>query len=274
MSGGCDDETLSELLRRCRPFAVTTVADKVETEEELTRCLALGFDLFQGYALSRPQLVPGRAAEPGDLNRVRMAALLLGDALEIEELEEILRTEPALTYQILQIASLGRPRETRRPLRTIRDALIYAGTWRIQNWLALLIARPRVGASRDGITVALQRARSCELLAADADRSLGRVAFAAGMLSALDVLLGVPAEELISSLPLAEDLRAAAFGTTTELGRLVHDVTRIQTHNDLHGKLSTIAEDRLYDACAQAFTWAQDVTHSLHDPSTHPALSP
>jgi EAL and modified HD-GYP domain-containing signal transduction protein len=260
---GADDNLLVDLLRRCRPFGVQTLADKVETNEELARCRALGFDLFQGYALSRPQLVPGRAAEPSDLSRARMATLLLDDFLEIDELEDILRTEPALTYQILQIASLGRPRETRRPLRTIRDALIYAGTWRIQNWLALLIARPNVGASRNGITTALQRARCCELLATSLDRSLSRIAFAAGMLSAFDILLGVPADELVTSLPLADELRAAAFTTTTELGLIVHDIARLQTHGDLDGKLSNIPAERLYEASAQAFTWANDVTAAV-----------
>jgi EAL and modified HD-GYP domain-containing signal transduction protein len=265
------DDYLADLIRRCRPFGVKMLADKVETEDEFRRCLALGFELFQGYTLSRPQLIAGRALEPGELSRARLAATLLNDDLEIDDLEDILRTEPGLTYQILQIASLGRPRETRRPLRTIREALIWAGTWRVKNWIALLTARPRQGTSRDGIATTLQRARACELLAARVDRSLCRTAFAAGMLSAFDSLLGIPSDELIRCLPLADDLREAAFGTTTELGRIVHDVTRFQIHHNLDEKLSGCTDDELYSALADAFVWANEATGAIDTVQSPPS---
>lgn len=49
---------LPDLIARCRAFGVELVAEKIETEGELQACLDLGFDYFQGYALSRPRLVP------------------------------------------------------------------------------------------------------------------------------------------------------------------------------------------------------------------------
>jgi len=38
----------------CAGFGLQMLAEKVETREQLDACRKLGFDLFQGYLLSRP----------------------------------------------------------------------------------------------------------------------------------------------------------------------------------------------------------------------------
>ena len=53
---GTRSERLAAL---CRPYGVQLLAEKVETEDDLAFCRALGFELFQGYVLQRPQHVHG-----------------------------------------------------------------------------------------------------------------------------------------------------------------------------------------------------------------------
>ena len=52
------DEELGECVRRLAPYNLTLLAEKVETHEMYDRCRKLGFELFQGYFLSRPQCSP------------------------------------------------------------------------------------------------------------------------------------------------------------------------------------------------------------------------
>ncbi len=51
-------ETL-DLLRR---YDVSLLAEKVETAEDMERCLDLGFELFQGYYLARPEVIAGEGS--------------------------------------------------------------------------------------------------------------------------------------------------------------------------------------------------------------------
>lgn len=48
---------LEQLVRRLRLHPAKLLAEKVDTLERARRCLALGFDLFQGYLFARPALL-------------------------------------------------------------------------------------------------------------------------------------------------------------------------------------------------------------------------
>ncbi|AYH45215.1 EAL domain-containing protein [Azoarcus sp. DN11] len=48
---------LEQLVRRLRLHPAKLLAEKVDTLERARRCLALGFDLFQGYLFARPTLL-------------------------------------------------------------------------------------------------------------------------------------------------------------------------------------------------------------------------
>ncbi len=95
------------LVDHCRRLGIGLVAEKVETTEEFDHCVALGFDYFQGYLLARPAEVAGRALDPGRVAQLRLAAHLLDRECPISELEDIVRKDPALTLQLLQLAGMG-----------------------------------------------------------------------------------------------------------------------------------------------------------------------
>ncbi len=57
---------------QCSAYGARLVAKRVESRDQLEACQALGFDLFQGYLLSHPELVEGRAIAPGRLTCLRV----------------------------------------------------------------------------------------------------------------------------------------------------------------------------------------------------------
>jgi EAL and modified HD-GYP domain-containing signal transduction protein len=251
---------------RCRKFDVRLLAEKVETAAELALCRRIGFDLYQGYLLERPEIVSGRTIEARQLDRLRSAATLMGQDLDFDELNLILHADPGLAYQVIHLAALGRIGETRRGVNTIRDALVVAGSQRIQRWITLLLARPTQDAAEGGFLKALMRARACEILAAKIDSSAGSVAFAAGLLSALDLLFGISREELLHSLQLGPELSDAAFGDETELAHIVQDATDYQLGVPDRRRDSGVSEQDLDEAFAQAFTWSAHLSEALAAP--------
>ncbi|MGH8962218.1 MAG: EAL and HDOD domain-containing protein [Jatrophihabitantaceae bacterium] len=252
-------EELLELIARCRTFDVQLLAEKVETQDELARCMELGFELFQGYALARPAAVAGRALTASLTGRLRLSAALLQDDLDFAALDRIVRTEPALAFQLMQIASIGPPGGTRRQVRTIREALVLLGAQRLRSWLLLLTLRSASPTSHDDLITVLIRARTCELLASELDAPSGAFAFTAGMMSAFDRLLGIGPDEVIEILSPDEELRDAAFGTCTPMGRLVHEVIDYES-----GRLADhAAEQSLEHASARAIEWALHTGETL-----------
>jgi EAL and modified HD-GYP domain-containing signal transduction protein len=245
----------AELVAGCLPFAVRLLASGVDAAHRIGELTAEGFDLFRGFAIQHAVLDPERAIGAANPARLASAASMLGGQLDFFEIEEFLRTEPGLTYQVLRLASLGRPGETRRKVHSVREALVLVGTWRIQGWIALLLACPDTPGSGDAITTALARARACELLAGAVGEA-ARDGFAVGMISSFEEVLQIPAAELERTLPLADDLREAAFGERTPLARLVCDVADVQAGRRLPRRLSGLDRADLETALAAAYGWA------------------
>ena len=255
-------DELEALCHRCRPYGCELLAEKVETEEELERCMALGFDLFQGFALGYPRSVVGRVLDASALSRVRLAAMLLTKQLEYDEIERTVRADPGLTYQLLQVAGVGRLGESRRKVHSIREGLVLLGERKLQNWLAFLMLRRSAKRAEEQMATALIRARMCELLAAERDPALAGFGFTAGMLSAFDLLMGMSPDEVIDALNLDAQLSAAAFGDTTPMGRLVREVIAHESGLTDYAPRSC-DRDRLDSASAQAYAWTIDTTHHL-----------
>lgn len=252
-----DHDAVEDLVRRCRHFDVKLLAEKVETATELDWCYQLGFDLYQGYHLSRPQTVTSNALNPSQRNVLRLAREVLSDSFDYAAVEAIVRVEPALAYQLVQLASLGRLGETRRPVRSIREALVLMGVDRLRSWLPALMLRPKGRAIDSNLPTILARARMVEILAERQGPGTGGYAFTAGMISGFDLLLGMDRVELMAALDIPAALKADAFGHDTPIARTLLEVIRYQevcARSDQAGAEMTPL-DRV---AAQAFAWAME----------------
>lgn len=253
------------LAARCAPYGVQLLAEKLETDEEVAWAHAAGFDLFQGYGIERPHVVRAQAIPASALAHVQLAMTLLTEDVDFDELDTILRREPGLVLQVLQLASIGAHRGLRREVHTVREALVLLGTVRIRQWVALTLLTGRPGAGPDGLATALVRARTCELLARQRGVSDPDFAFTAGLLSALDLLLGLPIEEVAAMLDVPEAVGRAAFRREAAAGGLVEEVAAYQRAVAGTAALSDMTDvaDDLDDAVARGFAWAMPYVNGM-----------
>ena len=131
-------------------------------------------------------------------------------AMHDKELEESFQRDLPLSYKLLRIvnsAAMGR-----REVWSIGHAIRLLGRGALYQWLSLLLLGGGAsGGVQDELSRAsLARGRLCELLgtAAGVPRA-GPSLFITGFFSLLDVVLGVPMNELVGQLDLASDVRAA-----------------------------------------------------------------
>ncbi len=210
-------------VERCRPHGVTLLAERVEDEAMMARCRAEGFTLFQGYHLGRPQVLSADTLSPAHALAVQLVGKLSDPDTTARDVEEMLRVDPGLTYKLLRIANSADAAQ-RRPVSSIRDAVVLVGLARLRSWLVLL-ALDGLPGGYEQIGESLTRARTCEEVA----RRLGAAdpdsAFTLGLLHSIKSMLGIEDAELRERLPrLSPELDGALAGRPSRLRSILDAV--------------------------------------------------
>lgn len=256
---------LSATVEGCHEAGVTVIACGVDSPEDRDRCADVGVDLLQGNLLSHVRAEGDRGLDAGRLARLRMSTQLLNDECSVAQIESIVRTDPAMTHQLLQLAAIGAPGGLKRNVRTIREALVLVGWRRLQSWVALLMLTDGGGVSDEAVTLALYRARLVEAMAGSVERGLAGPGFMVGMLSTLDVLLGAPLERVLVSMSVADELREALLNRKGQLGLLVADAFDVQLGRANAATRAGLDPVRWAMASVEALGWAVQVTAAIDD---------
>lgn len=243
------DEVL-ETVERCKPYHVRFLAERVEDAAMLQKAYDAGFELFQGYHLGRPQTLTMESLGPDQAVALLLVSRLSDPQVSAREVEEILRTDPAMTVRLLKIANAASSGLTRR-LSSIRDAVVLVGLARLRAWMVLIALGASAG-STHRISSALVRARTCELIAPRIS-PLARpdAAFALGLLHGVAEAIGMDTEDLVDGLPyLVDDLREALAGEPGPLREVLESVLGYGRLRD-HGHLRDRERPRLGAAGAE-----------------------
>jgi c-di-GMP-related signal transduction protein len=217
---GVDTDRLTGTVRACREYpGVQLVAERLETDDDLRLARGLGFDVFQGYLLGRPQVVSAAAMSPSQTRRMELLAQLSRPDAALGSITSIVALDPALSYRMLRLASsaaLG----ARRRVSSVHEAMVLIGTRRLFQWLSLMAISDILNLGEAHQVSTLARARLCQLLA-ERLRISGASAFTVGVLSGVSELLGVPLADLTTQLPLTDDVTAALVGGNGGLGTVL-----------------------------------------------------
>jgi EAL and modified HD-GYP domain-containing signal transduction protein len=92
------------------------------------------------------------------------------------------------------------------------------------RWATLLLLSGIDDCPPAYLEVAIQRARTCELLAVQHHLERADHAYLVGLLSLLDSMLRVPLEEVIPDLPLSPEIGEALLHREGELGQILSAV--------------------------------------------------
>lgn len=202
---------LSHLPRRIaklKKHRVKLLAEKVETQAEYHALWKMGFHYFQGYYFSHPQLVDGRRVTENQVVTLKLLARLGDENVTTEELVGLISRDPGLSFKILRYlnsAAIGLPCR----IASIGQAVVYLGLERLRAWAVLVAMSGVEDKPLELLNTALVRGYMCRALVATQDPEQKEMAFAAGMLSILEVLMDRPLAELIAQMPLAEAISRA-----------------------------------------------------------------
>ena len=129
---------LPGIIQKLRPYQLDLLADKVETKEEFRQCLEMGFSLYQGYFLSRPEPVKGKKISGSKIILLQLLAELNNEQATGASLEQIAINDAALTYKMLRVvnsAAFAVPKE----IGSLSHAITLLGMEQIRRWIMLFL---------------------------------------------------------------------------------------------------------------------------------------
>lgn len=202
-----------DIQRIGRTTAQLIVSD-LTTAEQFERVARDGFSYFQGAFFGQAVIRQSREMPAKQMACLQLLQALNRPHLSMVDLENIIKHDAMLTYRLLRaVSSAATSIPSSSPaVRSIQLALTLLGLDTVRRWASVwalaAIAEPGRGPQNELVTMAVIRARCCELL----DGSDHEDGFLLGMCSLLDALLGQPLDGLLGLLPLGDDVRHALCG--------------------------------------------------------------
>ncbi|MEQ4452348.1 EAL and HDOD domain-containing protein [Kosakonia sp. YIM B13605] len=228
------------------------LAEKVETYEEFETFKKLGFHLFQGYFFSKPVVT-----KRNKLAQNRAFALKLMQEVNVEspnlnKIEDLLKRDVSLSFKIMRYAQniLYNTRGISGfRNQSLRDIVVYLGISEMRRFVLVACLTSFEDVTNTEIYyLSLIRAKFCELVAARTSaNNISNDAFMAGLFSLLDVILGLPLEELMAQIAVSPEVAKALEANSGELYPYV--------------RLARLYEQRMWDE-------ASDVAHEIGLPNS------
>jgi EAL and modified HD-GYP domain-containing signal transduction protein len=254
-----------------KKLGVKLLAEKVEDREMFDLCLDLGFDLFQGYYFSKPEIISNEGINPSKMIVAKIMNLLMSEA-KPAELEDMFKQSPDITLNLMKYLNSGGI-ATRSEITSIKHAVTLLGNTKLLQWVILI---SYAGSSNDIANNPLMqtvqlRAKTMELLLAYAkkpyDHKVQEEAFIIGLLSLLDTLFGVTLDVLLKELNVSDTIQEALLEDKGELGTLFR-LQRYLEHDrfaDAIDEMNTLDIEMagMINAKIDAMHWVDDIMQSF-----------
>lgn len=263
-----DDARLESVTAELRKWPLRLLAEKVDTREQVERCIGLGYELFQGYYFARPSIIKGKRLSHAESAIMRLIGLVVTDA-STTDIEQVFKQNPDLSVNLLRLVNSVAVGSAVR-INSLHEAIAILGRSQLQRWLQLLMFA--ASSSAEGVfpspllVLAATRGKLMELLSASDPSTQGRrdEAFLTGIMSLLGALLGAPIEEIVASLPVPDDVLNAVLDRTGPLGALLAlteeveqtDIAAIERHLE---KLPALDPVKVNAAYVGAIEWANGI---------------
>ncbi|WP_419786185.1 EAL and HDOD domain-containing protein [Pseudodesulfovibrio sp.] len=199
------------------------LAEKVEDNQTFEFLRDLGFDLFQGFFFSRPEVIPGKKLSASEISKLQLLNELSSENFEPKRLAEILQSDPNLSYRLFRyINSVGFG--LRQKVQSLKRAIDMMGMLQAKQWLRTALMADLNTAPTGGelAFMSVHRAKFLESVCSLSSKSYECVPdtlFITGLFSLLDAMLGVDMKDVLQSLPLDDAIVRALRG-----GSGIHDL--------------------------------------------------
>ncbi len=264
------EEQLKKYATKLKPLNIQLLAEKIETHEMFELCKGLGFELFQGYFLSKPKIVEGKILQGSKQSILRLLATLTEPSVEMKTLSNVIASDPHLSYRILKIINSS-AYSTPCKVGSLTQAVSLLGLDKIRNWAMVMVLADDDSKPQELGVLGMTRAKFGEFIGEVIENAdFAEQCFTTGVLSTFDAFLDIPMEQLISKLPLTQNMAQGLVHHQGSTGRVLQLIKHYESadwntvntmlEDPFFGKLD---EPTLNNCYTEAVCWAQSTISAL-----------
>jgi len=221
---------LSPVVERLRPFDIELAAEKVETKFQFQSLVEVGFNYYQGFFYHEPEIVAGQTLAPIKAQMLELMSETFNSPLDYEKIANIISHDVNLTVGLLKMVN-NVATGTKVEITSLKQATAYLGEEKLKQFVSILALSKITTDKTDEISK--QALITGKLMTALASKSafseISDFAFITGLLSAIEVILSMPIDEIMKTMPLAEPIEKALVEHSGLLGELLNLTTNYIT---------------------------------------------
>lgn len=210
---------------RMKPFNVAIAAEKVETKNQQQTLAEVGFNYFQGFFYHEPEVIKGQALTPIKTQMLNLLSETFNYPLNYDTVAEIISHDVNLTVGLLKMVN-NVATGTRIEITSLKQAAAYLGEDKLRQFVSILALSNLTSDTTDEVCkqALITGKMMFALSSKGVFKSVSDFAFITGLLSAIEVMLSMPMEEIVKTMPLARTIESALVTHDGLLGQLL-DIT-------------------------------------------------
>lgn len=262
-------DELETLVKNVKHSKALLLAEKVEHYNVFEHCKQLGFSLFQGYFLCRPQIIEGTSIPSNKLVVMRLMGEIQNPEVSMAELETIIANDPALSVKLMRIFTTAQY-ATRAKVDSIRKAIVLLGLQKLKSWACLIALSRLSDKPSELIMMTLTRAKMLELIAQKMKADGVDSYFTTGLFSTIDAFFDQDKFAILETLPLEARVNDAILKFEGESGKILQAVVDFEQGHWQQVDWALlrdkgIDEPTMEAAYLEALSWATSIMRSLLD---------
>jgi len=252
-------EKIEEMILSLKKYNCKLLAEKIETYEEFKKALTLGFDYFQGYFFSKPEVLKNKDLSPSQMAMIRLMSQINAAEFDVTALGELVSHDVSISYKLLNYLNSAYFSRL-QPISSITQAISYLGEKGFKLFVSL-IATSMLAENKPNalVKLAVTRARFLQLIGIELKKDSSEM-FLLGLFSLMDAMLDRNMKEIFKQLPLTEKVNAALIDRTGELYVFIRLIETYETGNWVAfryaQKKSGVENSKILDFYLEAIAWA------------------
>ncbi len=264
-----EKEVRRSLVREFASTGIKFLAEKVETLEMLEEAKEMGYAYCQGYFFSRPKIISGKDIPGFKLHYLHLLQEIQRPELDFVRISEIIKREVSLSFKLLRYinsAFFG----LRNKISSLKQALLLLGEKEIRKWITLItLASLGEDKPEELVTQSILRGKFCESIAPFVRLSpRSEDLFLMGIFSMIDAILDRPLSDILSEIPISDDIKRALLGEENELGEIYQYVLSYERGNwetlDEKGYRLGVEERTAARLYREAVQWSLRFSSQMH----------
>ncbi|BHH82887.1 EAL and HDOD domain-containing protein [Desulforhopalus sp. 52FAK] len=252
-------ETLGKMVETLKKYDCKLLAEKVETYDEFHQAVELGFEYFQGYFFSKPEVLKNKDLSSSQMGLMRLISQINTEEFDVDSLAELVAQDVSITYKLLKYINSSHFSRL-QPLSSIKQAITFLGENGFKMFVSL-IATSKLSENKPGelIRASIIRAKFLEQVGIKLKKDSSEL-FLLGLFMSLDAMLDQKIENIISKMPLSDSLKEALVGRKGDLFAFVRLIETYEAGNWVSFRFAQ-KKLGLTDACVtdfyvEALAWA------------------